>query len=160
MSVNVTWEWDPVRGPKLAAAKMAALEISIRAGGFRQPLQRSIREVLIPELEHQFDVGGDPRWAPLHEVTIEKKQRLGRDNGILQETMKLRKAVTAQERWRVRDDEAMFMGLPGYAYYGMYHLSGTVNMVPRDWARWSNDTISRVATVFDDWLDDKIKAVF
>ena len=160
MSVSVTWEWDPVMGPKLAAYKLAALEISIRAGGFRQPLQRSIREVIIPELEHQFDVGGDPRWAPLHAVTIEKKQRLGRDNGILQETMKLRKAVTAQERWRVRNDEAIFTGLPGYAYYGMYHLSGTVNMVQRDWARWSNDTISRVATVFDDWLDDKIKAVF
>ena len=160
MSVSVHWDWDPVHGPKLAATKMAALEISIRAGGFRQPLQRSIREVIIPELEHQFDVGGDPSWPPLHDVTIAKKQRLGRDNGILQETMKLRKAVTAQERWRVRDDEAIFTGLPGYAYYGMYHLSGTVNMVQRDWARWSNNTISSVANIFDDWLDDKIRAVF
>lgn len=160
MSVGVFWEWDSVMGPKLAATKMATLDISIRAGGFRQPLQRSIREVLIPELEHQFDVGGDPAWAGLAEVTIEKKQRQGRNNGILQETMKLRKAVTAYDRWRVRDDEAIFSGLPGYAHYGVYHLSGTVNMVPRDWARWSNNTTFRVAGIFDDWLDDKIKAVF
>lgn len=160
MSVGVFWEWDPVFGPKLAATKMATLEISIRAGGFRQPLQRSIREVIIPELQHQFDVGGDPSWPPLEAATVEKKMRLGRDNGILQETYKLRKAVTAFDRWRVRDDEAMFTGLPGYAYYGMYHLSGTVNMVQRDWARWNNNTVFRVASIFDGWLDDKIKAVF
>lgn len=160
MSIQTYWDWDPIFGPKLAATKLAALEISIRAGGFRTPLERSVREVLIPELEHQFDVGGDPSWARLEESTVAKKQAIGRDNGILQETFALRKAVTALARWRVRDDEAVFTGIPGHAYYGMYHLTGTQNMVARNWAQWDNASTDKVAAIFDDWLEQKIKAVF
>ena len=160
MSVQASWEWDPIFGPKLAAQKLAALEISIRAGGFRAPLERSVREVLIPELEHQFDVGGDPSWARLEESTVAKKQARGRDNGILQETYALRKAVTALARWRVRDDEAVFTGVPGHAYYGTYHLTGTQNMVARNWAQWDSASINKVSAIFDDWLEQKITAVF
>ena len=160
MAVHTYWEWDPIFGPKLAAQKLAALEISIRAGGFRTPLERSVREVLIPELEHQFDVGGDPSWASLEDSTVAKKQAIGRDNGILQETYALRKAVTALARWRVRDDEAVFTGIPGHAYYSMYHLTGTQNMVARNWAQWDNASINKVSAIFDDWLEQKIRAVF
>ena len=160
MSIHAYWEWDPVFGPKLAAKKLAALEISIRVGGFRTPLERSVREVLIPELEHQFDVGGDPSWARLEESTVTKKQARGRDNGILQETYALRKAVTALARWRVRDDEAVFTGVPGHAYYGAYHLTGTQNMVARNWAQWDSASINKVSAIFDDWLEQKIRTVF
>ena len=160
MSIQPYWEWDPVFGPKLAAKKLAALEISIHVGGFRTPLDRSVREVLIPELEHQFDVGGDPSWARLEEPTVTKKQALGRDNGILQETYALRKAVTALARWRVRGDEAIFTGVPGHAYYGTYHLTGTKNMVARNWAQWDSASTDKVAAIFDDWLEQKIRVVF
>lgn len=154
--VNIYYDWDPVFGPKLAAAKLDALSISIRADGFRNPLDRSVREVLIPEIKHQFEVGGDPRWRPLSSETLRQK----RNSRILRESDNLYKAATAYARWKIRDDEATFTGLPGHAYYGMYHLSGTRNMPQRDWARWSNGSVIKIANIFDNWLDSKIEAVF
>lgn len=159
--VSIWFESDPVFGPKLTAAKLAALDVSIRAGGFRQPLDRSVREVLIPAIEHQFDVGGDPKWKDTKAIT--KLNRIRRGNSptpVLVETGKLKKAATAIGRWRVRDDEAIFTGLPGHAYYGTYHLTGTMrnNMPIRDWARWDQGTESKCADIFDTWLDDKIKS--
>ena len=158
-------------GPKLAAIKLDTLAISIRAGGFRVPLQESVREVLIPQIEETFDTEGRGTWPRLKASTIARRAYAdytrGRgpvDSGpILNAVGRLRNAATAYERWRVRDDEAMFTGLPGYAHYGVYHLSGRTGSNPmpiRNWATWDRDTEDQVAKIFDRWLDFKIEAVF
>lgn len=152
------WEWDDVFGPKLAARKLDALDLSIRAGGFRIPLEQSVRQVIIPEIKHQFAVGGDPKWAELAESTKQRKKR--NKDRILIETGTLEKAATALARWRIKNDEAIFTGLPGQAIYGNFHLVQGYHRPIRDWARWNNSAKDRIDNIFDAWVLLKIKAVF
>ena len=159
--MTVFIEWDVVSGPAVASAKLAALGVSLRAGGFRKPLQRSVREVLVPEIERQFAVGGDPKWPDITDSTKETKmRRVGHTYPILVETGRLKKAATALARWHVKNDEATFTGLPGYAAYGTFHVTGTKYMPQRNWANWRDNTGDAVHQVFDEWVEEKIGAIF
>lgn len=167
MSVNVFTEWMPGQGPREAAAKLAALEISIRVGGFRQPLKRSVDEVLSVQIKRNFDTesaGGRP-WPKLSQSTVAIKSREGRNNGILKRTMELRNTATTPSRFKISKDEAIY-NMPRFAFYGVFHLTGFYNhrsntFVPaRDWLALSPDATSKVAAIFDDWVESKIKAVF
>lgn len=154
-------EWDVVSSPAVASAKLAALGVSLRAGGFRVPLQRSVREAVIPEIERQFAVGGDPKWPDITDSTKETKmRRVGHAYPILVETGRLKKAATALARWHVKNDEARFTGLPGYAAYGTFHVTGTKYMPQRHWGNWRDNAGEAVHQIFDEWIEEKIGATF
>lgn len=151
-------QWDENLNPKLWANRLEVLEISIRRGGFRQPLLQAAEQVLAPGITYQFQVGGDPAWSELKESTKERKERGGWPDRKLVRTGKLERAASVKSRWHISNDTAQFNldGMPATVQYGMYHLTGTKHMEPRPWLRFRDDTIDRVAPIFDEWLSAKI----
>ena len=63
-AIHLGIDWYP--SPFVVAAQFDALGVSVRS--FREPLKRSIQQVLSPSFQKNFDVGGRPPWKALSEA--------------------------------------------------------------------------------------------
>ncbi len=69
---------------------------------FKVPLDRSVRRVMAPSFQRNFDVGGRPRWEPLSEVTRVMKRQAGYGGSpIMERTGMLRKVVGQLNIWSI-----------------------------------------------------------
>jgi phage gpG-like protein len=113
--------------PSLAitAARIDKLGLNIKS--FKEPLQRAIKQVMIPSFKANFAAGGRPdRWDPLSEGTLEIRERLGSivGAGVLVKTGKLSKVMQQQNIWRVTNTTAIITDLPQQVWYGAIHQAG------------------------------------
>lgn len=141
--------------PPFAITKaFAGVALDIRS--FREPLKRSIQGVVGPAIQHQFDVGGDPPWAPLKDVTVAKKESLGyrRPNAPLIATGKLRRVAGQLNVWNITRDSAEAVNLKG-AEYGEWHMSGTRFMPSRPFLSISEDAQDEIQQVFSVWVAER-----
>lgn len=117
-------EYDFVPPLALVAARINTL--GTKVSSFEDPLRRAIREVVIPSIQTNFDVGGRPPWPPLSEGTIEVRQRMGRGSGsgTLVLTGALKGAMGEEGIWNVTDDTATLPGFPSSVWYGIIHNTG------------------------------------
>lgn len=111
-----TIDFDP--SIAILAGRYNTLGIEIQK--FKTPLERSVKQVMIPSIATNFHKHGRPRWAELSEETI--RVRNG-DSRILNRTGQLLSVATSQSIWTITDKSATVRSLPG-AEYGGIHQSG------------------------------------
>jgi phage gpG-like protein len=100
--------------------------LGMRLSTFREPLQRSIVEVMIPSIRKNFEAEGRPGWTPMAESTRLIRARLG-DRGssrLLHRTGALEAAATSESLWSVTDVFAAVKALPASVGYGNVHQEG------------------------------------
>lgn len=109
-------------GPTLgiAAGRVAKLGLDIRS--FREPLLRSIREVMVPSIRRNFDEGGRPAWEPLADDTVERRD--GESEPILVRSGSLRRVASQINIWDITTTSAVIRDLPQAVWYGKVHQAG------------------------------------
>ena len=132
------------------------LGLDIRS--FREPLKRSIQEVVGPSMHENFAVGGRPPWEPLHERTVDDKAAGGYPEDILVRSGDLAQVAGQLNLWTIDGPggEARSTGLPERVHYGIFHQSGTRFMPQREWAVIQEEDIDRIVEVFDEWLGERL----
>lgn len=113
-------EFEPSIG--LVAGRIDKLGLDIRS--FREPLKRAIKDVMIPSISKNFDVGGRPAWAPLSDFTLLNRQVAGTGTKILDATGKLKRVATQQNIWDISLVAAVIRDIPEKAWYGKVHQGG------------------------------------
>jgi len=88
---------------------------------FRTPLRRAIRQVVIPSIQTNFNVGGRPTWAALDEATVRRKKG---NNRPLVRSGALQRGMKDQGIWTVGRQTAFLADLPSSIWYGKVHQAG------------------------------------
>lgn len=155
MVVRLSFTTDP--HPSIWAHGLRELGHSIKS--FRDPLEQSRDQVMVPSIADNFAMQGRPRpWARNRPSTIRRK---GHDT-VLFETGKLYAAATAKARWEVNSDSLLYGNFPASVEYAEPTNFGFVNnrtktFVPaRQFAMIHPEDESRIQNIFDDWLEMRI----
>lgn len=136
---------------------LLAQEISFFAGtirSFREPLERSVREVVGPSIRENFDVGGRPPWAPLSERTLLIKSQIGAPDDPLIRTGLLRRVAGQLNTWYFGQTEAFVTQFKG-AEYGAFHETGTKYMPARPFMTIQPEDRDKIESVFERWLTER-----
>jgi phage gpG-like protein len=112
------FEFQPSLGIVAKAVDRWAIDIR----SFREPLERSIKQVMIPSFRTNFASGGRPPWEPLAAQTV--KKRKGSATPILVRSGKLARGVTTLKVWTVTVASATIKDLPDRIWYGKVHQAG------------------------------------
>jgi len=147
-------DWFP--HPTIVASQFYSLAGDLNVRSLREPLKRSIQQVISPAFRDRFLSEG-PGWTPLAEVTQKAKDREGRDEGILRRTNKLYKKAQQLSIWNIdgQQGEARLENL-GEQYYGFVHQMGSEHIPQREWAYLEPKEVDKVQEVFGQWLDERI----
>jgi phage gpG-like protein len=121
--MGITYSLDP--SAVILVAQFTKIAADIRS--FKVPLTRCVKW-MGPSLTRNFDVSGRPvKWAPLADITIERKAKVGahRPSAPLIRFGLLRKTVGQQKIWKIdgRDGYAAIESLEP-ADYGIFHQEG------------------------------------
>jgi phage gpG-like protein len=106
-------------------------------------LQHVVQEAVIPEIEHQFNVGGDPPWQHLSDDTLVRKMQQGFSSEPLIATGEMRSVYTSLDPWEFQGEEAIMYSLPG-TEYSWIHQEGGVNVPARPFAVMGDEALDRV----------------
>lgn len=115
--IEAGWQVSPSLGMVAADVDRLGLEIE----NMREPITRSIVQVMIPSTARNFAEEGRPPWEPLADYT--RKVR-GDSGPILDRSGKLKRGVTKLHIWNVKDNSAAVTELPPEIWYGAIHQSG------------------------------------
>jgi len=111
--------------PTLGIAAMRINKLGMDIRSFRVPLERAIREVVIPSIQRNFEAEGRPSWEPLSEFTLKRRQYEGFESGpILHRTGNLQRMMRQQNLWTITKDFAILASLPDKIWYGTIHQGG------------------------------------
>src|SRR4051812_5701346 len=90
--------------PILLAEGFNDFALSFRS--FKEPLKRSIQEVVAPSLQQNFDVGGRPTpWIPLAETTLERRSKRGYGSKPLKRSGRLQRTAGQLNIWKINGPE-------------------------------------------------------
>lgn len=145
------------RDAYVLAADLDQLGFNIRS--FKEPLTKSVRQVIIPSIRENFESGGRPPWQELDVSTIAKRIREG--YGIwppLTKTGALKKKATAAGIWTI-DRSSAIMQDPKIKY-AKYHQAGTTRMPQRAFAMIQDEDEEATERIFALWLDERIRRYF
>jgi phage gpG-like protein len=138
------------------AAEFAGLSRSFKS--FREPLLRSVREVMAPSLRRNFEVGGRPPWEPLADQTIDRKSlaphRAGFVGAPLIRTGALMQAAGQINLWKIDKEAAEATGGPAY---GIIHQEGWEFGPAREWAIIQPEDANKIEDVFQRWIDERLR---
>lgn len=154
MPAAVTIDFFPK--PAIIASQFYQLAGDVDVRSLREPLKRSIQQVIAPAFRENFDTSG-PGWVPLADITAKKKAHKGYPNDPLIATGKLRRKAGQLNIWTIDGPrgEARLDNL-GDAYYGGVHQMGSEFIPQREWAMLTPDEIDKVEQVFGRWIDERI----
>lgn len=150
-------EWFPE--PKVVATQFYQLAGDVDVRSLKEPLKRSIQQVIAPAFRDNFAAGGRPKWTPLADATVRKKG----DNTVLVRSGKLKKRAGQLNLWTIDGvaGEARAENL-GNAEYGVFHQNGAErgnwSLPARPWAMLTAEEEQKVEEVFGAWLDERIAA--
>jgi phage gpG-like protein len=116
-NVTIDLKFTPSVG--ISARKFDKLKLDIRS--FKEPLTRSIREVMIPSIRQNFDSGGRPPWEALAHSTVVTKKG---DTRPLIRTGELRRQMGYIKIWHIDTEKAFIADLPAKVWYGKVHQAG------------------------------------
>lgn len=122
-TVELGWFIQPSIG--LLAKDIQKMGLAISS--FKEPLTRSVKQVIIPSIRKNFTSEGRPAWEPLAEYT--EKVR-GNSGPILTRSGKLRRGATQFNIWSISDTSAAVKKLPDNVWYGAIHQAGTGSFGP------------------------------
>lgn len=97
-------EIDPrnnfVQGAFLFASDIDKLDMKFKT--WKEPLQQSRDEVVIPSVRENFDQEGRPKWTPLKPQTLQNRMYMGYARGpILDRSGRLRRIATQKNIWSI-----------------------------------------------------------
>lgn len=115
--ISAGWQMSPSLG--MVSKDVDRLGLDIK--NMREPITRSIIQVMIPSTKRNFDAEGRPPWEKLAEYT---KNVRGNAGPILNRTGKLKRGATKLDIWKIKDDSAAVIELPQDIWYGAVHQSG------------------------------------
>jgi phage gpG-like protein len=145
--------------PFILAAQFEKFGLNIRS--YREPLQQSIKEVVAPSLQKNFDVGGRPSWLPLANLTVALKEYRGAAQPAtpLVFTGKLRRIAGQQNLWSINGlaGEASLSGAKlGEVWYGIVQQQGADTgrgvIPPRPWAVLQEEDADKIEDIFWRWI--------
>lgn len=118
----VSFEFQPSIG--ILARDVDKLGMDINS--FKEPLQKAIKEVMIPSFHKNFQAEGRPSWVPMSDATRLVRERLGGGSSgrLLHLTGALQRAVEQESLWSVTDVFAAVKALPASVGYGNVHQEG------------------------------------
>ncbi len=137
--------------PQVVATEKAIDNVERSFRDFREPLFRSLREVIIPSIQRNFDVEGRPSWQKLAQTTVASRKS---SHPILNRTGDMRKAATNVSNWRVTDSDVSLSNMPSY---GQYHQTGTSKMAKREFVKYQPEDIVAIEAIFSKWIDEQIR---
>lgn len=120
--VDMNWSFRPSIG--IVARDVDRFGIAI--SNQREPLIKSVREVMQPSIRRNFRESGRPKWEPLAPFTLQQKGLAGVSDGDrpLHRTGKLEKGATSFRIWTITDNSATVKSLPDSIWYGVVHQEG------------------------------------
>jgi phage virion morphogenesis protein len=160
--VHLSLHWEPA--PVIVAAQFTVFGMQLRS--FREPLNRSIRQVMIPSIRKNFEEEGRPPWLPLSEATIEIREREGFASGpILQRTGNLRRSATQLNIWVIDSEKAYIRELPARSWYGTIHQGGAAGKamslrapIPaRPFLLIQDEDADKIQEVFIEWVAERAR---
>jgi len=161
----MTIDFDPE--PIIVAAAFEKWSLDIRS--FKEPLEKSVRQVLSPSLSKNFEVGGRPTWTPLSDITVKEKSRRGfSDPGApLIRTRKLAKQVGYYNLWVINGpagEAYISSGKMEGVFYGVYHNFGMTGggadepgYPQREWAIIQTEDANEIEEIFFDWIEERAR---
>lgn len=181
VGMGIDIEMDP--SPVLLVQQFNALGADIRS--FKEPLHRSIKQVMTESLRKNFDAEGRPdAWQPLAESTLRAKAHQGWPSDILVQDGSLKRAAGQINIWDINGQEGIAtMSIPESVWYGIVHQEGagesfeggvlvktgkgvaqtktktfgSKGYVPqRVWALFQYEDIDRIEEIFDEWLQERL----
>src|SRR6202012_892431 len=169
----------------LSARNFDTLDIDIRS--FKEPLKRSIQQVIAPSIGQNFLSNGRPDgWTPLSADTeVVKAQDPNTSfpvDSILRRTGLLWKTMQQYNIWTVTQTQAAILSLPDKIWYGNIHQAGFGNKassfadplhinldelskaenrvyIPaRPFAMLQDEDLDKIQDVFSTWLNERVIA--
>jgi phage gpG-like protein len=122
----------------------------------REPLKRSIQQVLAPSFKKNFDVGGRPNpWEPLADYTVEVR---GSATPILERSRLLKRTIQQLNIWTIDREKAALLDLPSKIWYGKLQQAGRddQNLPARPFVMIQDDDYDKIERVFQVWLAERI----
>lgn len=157
---EITLQWRPTIG--ISARNVDKLGLDIRS--FREPLKRSIQEVLAPSFRKNFDSEGRPSgWQPLADYTVKVR---GATGPILNRSGLLKRTVQQLNIWTLDSTKAAIVGLPSKIWYGRIHQEGMVgrqrkgaapDIPQRRFVMLQDEDYDGIQEVFEKWLAERIE---
>lgn len=123
---------------------------------FREPLTKSVREVIIPSIRNNFAAEGRPSWEPLAPTTVLSR---GASGPILNRTGRLLKVATQFNIWTYTRDSATITGIDSRVKYAGYHQGGTRKMPARPFVVLQDEDEEQIERIFAEWVDDRLRRV-
>lgn len=118
-------------------------------GNMKEPLTKSVHEVVIPSIAMNFLLGGRPKWRQLSPERISARRSA---SPILIDKRKLLNAAVGKTTWRITDTEANMERIDEKVPYAKYHQSGTSKMPRRQFAILHPRDVDDIVDVFSEWL--------
>src|SRR5687767_1450905 len=115
--ITAGWQISPSLG--LVAGDVHRFGLAIQS--LREPVIKSITDVMIPSIRRNFDEEGRPSWEPLSDITVKLR---GTAHPILKASGALERGVTQISIWRIGEESATIQSLPQSIWYGALHQSG------------------------------------
>jgi phage gpG-like protein len=142
--------------PPLEVVGAQFAELAREIHDLDDPLEKVVRDVMMPSIQANFDAGGRPAWEPLSETT----QEIRGDSGpILQRSGDLMGSATSFDLWTI-DSAAGEVFVGGIdPFYGGFHQSGTAAMPMREFILIQPEDAEAIAQIFGEHVDDAIKRV-
>jgi phage gpG-like protein len=161
---GLTFAFTPSLG--ISAKRIDKLGMDIRS--FREPLKRSIQQVLAPSFKMNFIKGGRPtRWEPLSAETVKFRSYYGYAPGpTLIRTGKLMKVIQQFNIWSVNETQAAITDLPDKIWYGKVQQGGLVkggktaaagNIPSREFVMIQGDDYDKIEEVFAKWFAERME---
>jgi len=148
---RVTIDFDFHPSMTSMAARTALFAADIRS--FREPLNRSVREVMIPSIQENFDAEGRPPWQELAEGTISQR---GAAHPILQRSGALRRAAIALARWAIDSESAVYIASSGPVAYAAIHQFGGGDIPARPFVGMQPEDEEKIDRVFSTWIGERL----
>jgi phage gpG-like protein len=106
----------------IVAKRFAALADEF--GDLREPLRKSISDVMTISILENFMSGGRPSWPGLAPSTQEKRQKEGSGDMILVRSGSLADVMSSEKVWAIGKTAATIKDLPERVWYGKVHQGG------------------------------------
>lgn len=142
--------------PNLHAMALQFGEIST-IKSFREPLEKSIRQVMSPSFVRNFEYSGRPvRWRELAPATQKKR---GVTAMPLVKSLTLVKVVNQRNIWQINGPKgtAQVTNL-ARAPYGAVHQTGARYIPERPFLLFQNQDIDDIEEIFEDWYTRRLAA--
>lgn len=156
--MGIDYSFSP--NPEILAAEMDSMGVDVRS--FREPLTRAVREVVIPSMQENFNVGGRPEWEPISDATSLIKGKVTASQGTLVRTGTLQKNMAFLSLWSINTTSAAITELPSRIAYGGIHQAGSSsgsgrgsNIPARPFAVIQDEDEDKISDVFDRWLGER-----